>query len=82
MSVLLAGRMRDVGVCDLTAHHGESHMMLLGRMPSLVATRWYMRKHIRNTRELYRFGPSECVIPYVLLVLSMEFADGVWVTNE
>jgi hypothetical protein len=36
----------------------------------------------RNTRELYRFGPPECIIPYVLLVLSIEFADGVWVTKE
>jgi hypothetical protein len=29
-----------------------SHMMLLGRMRSLIVTRWYVRKHIR-TQENY-----------------------------
>jgi hypothetical protein len=27
----------------------------------------------QNTKELYMFGPLECIIPYVLLVLSIEF---------
>jgi hypothetical protein len=35
-----------------------------------------------NTRELYRFEPPECVIPYVLLVLNNEFAGGAQVTDE
>jgi hypothetical protein len=36
----------------------------------------------RNTRELYRFGPPGCVIPYILLPLSIEFAGGVQITEE
>jgi hypothetical protein len=29
-----------------------------------------------NTGELYRFGTPECVIPYILWALNIEFADG------
>jgi hypothetical protein len=32
--------------------------------------------------ELYRFGPLECVIRYVLLVLSIEFVGSAHVTYE
>jgi hypothetical protein len=35
-----------VGVCDPTVHHRVTHVMLLGRTASLIATRWYMKKHI------------------------------------
>jgi hypothetical protein len=35
----------------------------------------------RNTRDLYRFGLLECVIPYVLLALSIEFADRLQMSN-
>jgi hypothetical protein len=31
-----------VGVYDPTAHHGVSHMMLLARTTSLIATQWYV----------------------------------------
>jgi hypothetical protein len=34
-----------VGVCDSIVHHGVTHMMLLGRMMSLTATRWYVQEH-------------------------------------
>jgi hypothetical protein len=36
----------------------------------------------RNTGELYRFRPPEWVIPYVLLVLSIELVGGARVTDE
>jgi hypothetical protein len=36
----------------------------------------------RNIGELYRFGPPECVIPYVMLVLGIEFAGGPHATDE
>jgi hypothetical protein len=31
-----------VGVCDATAHHRVTHMMLLGRTTLLIATRWFV----------------------------------------
>jgi hypothetical protein len=36
----------------------------------------------RDTGELYMFGPPEYVIPYVLLVLSIEFAGSAHITDE
>jgi hypothetical protein len=36
----------------------------------------------QNTRELHMFELPECVIPYVLLVLSNELVGGVHVTDE
>jgi hypothetical protein len=36
----------------------------------------------RNIRELYWFGPPKCVIPYVLLALSIEFVGDAQVTDE
>jgi hypothetical protein len=36
----------------------------------------------RSTIELYMFGLPEYVIPYVLLVLSIEFASGAQVTDQ
>jgi hypothetical protein len=42
----------SVGVYDPTVHCGVPHVVLLGRTTSLIATRWYVRKHIR-TQESY-----------------------------
>jgi hypothetical protein len=36
----------------------------------------------RNIGELYMFGPPKCVIPYVRLMLSIEFAGTAHVTDE
>jgi hypothetical protein len=33
----------SVRVCDWTAHHEVTHVMLLGRTTSLTVTRWYVR---------------------------------------
>jgi hypothetical protein len=62
-----------VGVYDPTAHHSVSRVMLLGRTATLIATRWYVRMHVGTQESLYRFGPLECVIPYVMLMLSIEY---------
>jgi hypothetical protein len=36
----------NLGVIDPTAHHGVTHVMLLGRTASLTATRWYVHGHV------------------------------------
>jgi hypothetical protein len=63
----------DVGVYDLTAHHGVPHVMLLGRTMSLIVTRWFVRMHVGSHKSLYRFGPLECVTPYIQSRLSIEY---------
>jgi hypothetical protein len=61
----------SVGVYDPTAHHSLPHMMHLSRTMSLIATQWYVRMHVGSHKGLYRFGPRECVTPYVLSRLSI-----------
>jgi hypothetical protein len=39
-----------VGVCDPIAHHRVTHMMLLGRTVSLIATRWNMQEHVDDAK--------------------------------
>jgi hypothetical protein len=56
--------------------------MLLGRTTSLIVTRWYVWMHVRTQHSLYRFGPLECVIPYVFLMLSIEHCRYSKVTYE
>jgi hypothetical protein len=43
-------------ICDPSVHYGVTHVMLLDRTVSLIATRWYMREHIADANGLYRFG--------------------------
>ena len=38
-----------VSVCDPIAHHGVTHVLLLGRMAPLTATRWYVQEHVNLT---------------------------------
>jgi hypothetical protein len=35
-----------------TAHHGVTHVMLLGRTVSSIMTRWFVQKHTGITRKL------------------------------
>jgi hypothetical protein len=49
----------SVRVYDPTAHHGVPHVMLLSRTTLLIATRWYVREHVRSHEGLYRFEPLE-----------------------
>jgi hypothetical protein len=71
-----------VVVYDPTVHHRLSHVMLLGKTTSLIVTRWYVWMHIRTQESLYRFGPLECVIPHVMLVLSIEYCWYAHVTDK
>jgi hypothetical protein len=41
-----------------------------------------MLMHVRTKESLYRFRPLECVTPYVLLMLSIEYYWCSWVTDE
>jgi hypothetical protein len=43
-----------VSVCDPTAHHGVTHVMFLGRTTSLIATRWFVQRHVGITRRVIR----------------------------
>jgi hypothetical protein len=77
-----------VDVYDPTAHHGVSHVILLDRTTSLIMTWWYMWMHVGTQESIYRFGPLECVIPYFLLMLSIEYCwcsqvtDELWVVRD
>jgi hypothetical protein len=71
-----------VGVCDPTADHEGISCDAFGKDDVVDRDSVVHAEARRNTRELYRFRPPECVIPSVLLVLSIEFVDGVWVSNE
>jgi hypothetical protein len=42
-----------IGVYDPTAHHEVLYAMVLGRMTSLIATRWYVRMHVESHIEVY-----------------------------
>ena len=63
-------------------------MMLLERTTSLIVTRWYVWMHVRTQESLYKFESLECVIPYVLLMLSIEYCwcahvrDELWVVMD
>jgi hypothetical protein len=46
-----------VVVCDPTAHHGVTHVILLGRMTSLTTTQWYMWGTSDLHKGLYRSRP-------------------------
>jgi hypothetical protein len=41
-----------VGVYDPSAHYGVPHVVVLGRMTSLIVTRWYARMHV-ETQGIY-----------------------------
>lgn len=57
-----------VGVWDPTVHHGVTHVMLLIRTASSIATRWFMQKHAGITRRLIHVRAAQnCVTPYFLL---------------
>jgi hypothetical protein len=60
-----------VGVYDPTMHHEVPHVMLLGKTVSLIANRWYVRVHVGSHNSLYRFGPLECITPYILSRLTI-----------
>ena len=57
-------------------------MMLLGRISTLIATRWYVRMHVGTQESLHMSGPLECAIPYVLLMRSIEYYWCSRVTDE
>jgi hypothetical protein len=72
----------SVGVCDPTAHYGVTHMMLLGRMASLIATRWYEQRHVGIARRFIHVRAAlNCVTPYFLLRLCIDFWS-MGITNE
>jgi hypothetical protein len=52
MSVSRDDNVHVVNVCDPTAHHGFTHVMILGRTMSLIVTRWFAPKHAGITRRL------------------------------
>jgi hypothetical protein len=70
------------GVCDPTADHEGIPHDAFGKDEIVDRDSMVRVEARRNIRELYRFRPLECVIPSVLLVLSIEFVDGDWVSNE
>jgi hypothetical protein len=40
------------GVCDPTAHHKVTLLMLLSRMVSLIPTRWFVQRHAETTHRI------------------------------
>jgi hypothetical protein len=41
-----------IDVCDPTAHHEVTQVMLLGRTSSLIVTRWFVQRHARITHRV------------------------------
>ena len=63
-------RPHPVGVCDPTAHHGVTHVMLLGRTMQLIATRWYVQEDVDDAQGFIQVQATlECVTPYFLFVV-------------
>jgi hypothetical protein len=82
MGVKMENGVPIVGICDPTAHHGVTHMMLLGRTTSLIVTRWFVQRHVSITRRVVQvWATLNCVLPYFLLWLGINFW-GKRVTNE
>ena len=53
---------------------GLPHVMLLGRTTLLIATRWYVGKHVGIAcRFIYVQAGLNCVTPYSLLWLCIDF---------
>jgi hypothetical protein len=55
MSMSSDDNVHVVNICDPTAHHGFTHVVLLGRTVSLIVTRWFAPKNAGLLADLYRF---------------------------
>jgi hypothetical protein len=63
-----------IDVCDPTAHHRVTHLVLLGRTTSLIVTQWYVQRHVSIARRFIQVQAAlNCVTSYVLLWLGIDF---------